>query len=267
MRISVVIPTYNRRGLLGRALASVLAQTHAPDEVIVVDDGSDDGTAAWLGRDWPSVACVVQENRGVSAARNCGVAAAHGEWIAFLDSDDEWHPEKLERQLDALARQPDCPLCHTNEIWIRNGRRVNPRRRHEKRGGRIFAHCLPLCVISPSAAVIRRDILLAFGGFDEALPACEDYDLWLRLCARHPVAFVDVPLVVKHGGHDDQLSRAHWGMDRFRIHALKKILATHDLTPIQRKEAENTLNEKIAIYTAGARKRGRFEEAEQLEKP
>jgi glycosyltransferase involved in cell wall biosynthesis len=257
--VSAVLPAFNRAATLGRALESVLAQTRAADEVVVVDDGSTDGTDR-LVAGFPSVVYIAQENRGVSAARNRGVSAAAGEWVAFLDSDDEWRPEKLQRQLEALERNPGHDVCHTDEIWIRNGRRVNPGRRHAKAGGRIFRRCLPLCAISPSAAMIRRSLLDAVGGFDEALPVCEDYDLWLRICAHHPVLFVDQPLVVKHGGHADQLSRAHWGMDRFRIRALVKILEEGGLDPADRTAAVDTLLAKVDVYLQGVRRRGRAAE-------
>lgn len=257
--VSAVIPTHNRAGTLGRALESVLAQTRPADEVIVVDDGSTDGTDR-LVAGYPSVVYVAQENRGVSAARNRGIAAAAGEWIALLDSDDEWRPEKLQRQLEALGNNPGHDVCHTDEIWIRDGRRVNPGRRHAKAGGRIFRRCLSLCSISPSAAMVRRSLLDTLGGFDESLPVCEDYDLWLRVCARHPVLFVDEALVVKHGGHADQLSRAYWGMDRFRIRALVKILEEGALEPGDRAAARDTLLAKIDVYLQGVRRRGRTEE-------
>ncbi len=169
---------------VGRALRSVLAQTRPPDEIIVVDDGSEDNTSGMIRSTFPEITLITQANRGVSAARNVGINRASGEWIAFLDSDDEWQPDKLEKQLLTLAEHPDCPLCHTNEIWIRNGRRVDEGKRHTKSGGRIFKRCLPLCVISPSAAIIRRALFDEIGMFDEDLPVCEDYDMWLRICAR-----------------------------------------------------------------------------------
>jgi len=262
---AVVIPTYNRSATLRGALDSVYSQTRAPDQVIVVDDGSTDDTSDWVERDHPNVTFVRQENAGVAAARNRGVALATTEWVAFLDSDDEWRPNKLERQLAALADNPGYHLCHTNEVWIRNGKRVNEGKRHAKSGGRIFRRCLPLCVISPSAAVVRRTLLEELGGFDEALPVCEDYDMWLRICARHPVLFLEDALTIKYGGHDDQLSRRYWGMDRHRIHAIEKILAENILPPEDREAAIGALTEKACVYIEGAKKRGKIEDAARYE--
>jgi len=264
-RISVVIPTRDRCVAIRRALTSVLSQTQTPFEIIVVDDGSSDDTPSVVRREFPTVRYVRQDHAGVSASRNHGVGISSGEWIAFLDSDDEWTPRKIERQLQALAHEPDYDFCHTDEIWIRNGRRVNPMKKHAKYGGNIFERCLPLCAISPSSVLVRRSLLDSVGGFDEAFPVCEDYELWLRICSRIPVLFVDEPLVVKYGGHDDQLSRAHWGMDRFRIQALEKLLTNTTLGPTHRAAATQTLLEKIDVFVQGARKRGKVEEVTKYE--
>jgi glycosyltransferase involved in cell wall biosynthesis len=264
--VSAVIPTRDRARLVERAVASVLAQSRPPEEVIVVDDGSRDDTVARLRSAFPAgVEVIAAGGRGVSAARNRGIGAARGEWIAFLDSDDEWLPEKLEAQLQTLAAE-GCRLCHCDEIWIRNGRRVNPRRHHRKRGGRIYRDCLPRCAVSPSAALVARSLLDEVGLFDESLPACEDYDLWLRICAREPVAYVDRPLVVKHGGRGDQLSRTVPALDRYRIRALEKILDQGVLSPQDRRATVAVLLDKIGVYAAGAAKRGRRQEVEELER-
>ncbi len=256
MDISVIIPTHNRVDLLPRALDSVLAQTLPPREIILVDDGSTDPTGDLMKRNYPAVRCLRQACRGVSAARNLGISAARGEWIALLDSDDAWLPGKLQAQQEALATHPGYRLCHTEEIWIRNGRRVNPMRKHAKSGGHIFRLCLPLCVISPSSVLIHRDLVNETGGFDETLPACEDYDLWLRICAHEPVLFVDTAQIVKYGGHPDQLSHRHWGMDRFRIRALEKVLRLGGLDADDRSAALQTLVKKTQILAKGAEKRG-----------
>lgn len=263
--VSVVIPTFNRRRLVERALASVAAQTRAADEVIVVDDGSTDGTGDLVQARFSEVKYLFQENRGVSAARNRGIREAAGEWIALLDSDDEWLPEKLERQLSVGLVKPGRLLIHCDELWYRNGRRVNPGLRHKKAGGHIFQKCLPLCAISPSAAVIHRSVFGEIGFFDESFDACEDYDFWLRFCSRFPVLYIDEPLVIKHGGRGDQLSASVWGLDRFRIRALEKILDGGVLSGADLEAAENTLIEKIDVYAAGAGKRGRRREVERLQ--
>jgi glycosyltransferase involved in cell wall biosynthesis len=231
-------------------------------EVLVIDDGSRDDTEALVRNRYAGCRYVHQRNRGVSHARNRGIRLARGDWLAFLDSDDAWLPGKLAAQVHALQQVPGMQICHTDEIWIRNGRRVNPMHKHRKSGGHIFRRCLPRCVISPSSVVIQRSLFDQVGLFDESLPACEDYDLWLRICARHPVVFLEQPLILKFGGHEDQLSRRHWGMDRFRIQALEKILATPALAEPDRLAALHTLIEKARILAQGAYKRGHLQRAE-----
>ena len=265
MRISVVVPTYNRAHTLSRSLDSVLCQSLRAEEIIVVDDGSTDGTAALIRQRYPQVRYLRQPNGGVSSARNLGIAAAAYDWIALLDSDDAWLPGKLSAQRVALGEHPDTRLCHTEEIWIRNGRRVNQMDKHAKSGGHIFRSCLPRCVISPSSSLLHRSLFDELGAFDKDLPACEDYDLWLRICATEPVTYVSEPQIRKYGGHADQLSRKHWGMDRFRIHALEKIIRSGRLDAGDRATARKVLVEKAGILATGARKRGKIEQAKRYE--
>ena len=263
-RVSVIIPTYNRSWCLSEAIDSVLSQTFQDMELIVVDDGSTDETPALLSRYDDRLRCLRQTNRGVSVARNHGIQAANGALIAFLDSDDLWQPDKLARQVDFFDRQPDALICQTEETWIRRGVRVNPKHRHRKPSGWIFEPSLALCLVSPSAVMMRRELLEEMGGFDESLPACEDYDLWLRVSLRHPIHLIDEPLVIKRGGHEDQLSGAA-GLDRYRIQSLDKILGSEGLTPSQARAATVMLRKKCRIYAAGCRKRGKAEEAEGYE--
>ena len=252
-RVSVVIPTFNRATLVERAIDSVLGQTHSAFEIIVVDDGSTDNTSATLRNKYSDKLVVFQQsNRGVSAARNVGIAHATGNWIALLDSDDEWLPSKLAQQLALIKNHTDCLLCHTDEIWIRSGVRVNAMNKHKKSGGDIYQQCLPLCAISPSSVIFQKQLLDDVGNFDETLPACEDYDLWLRICAQHKVHYLDQKLLVKYGGHEDQLSRKHWGMDRFRIKSLQKMLQLNVLSEDKQASTVTTLTKKIQILLNGA---------------
>jgi glycosyltransferase involved in cell wall biosynthesis len=259
-RVTVVIPTHNRRDLVREAVGTVLAQTFCDFELIVVDDGSTDGTAEALGG-LGGLRCLRQDHRGVSAARNRGVREGRGELVAFLDSDDLWHPRKLEIQTAFMDGRPDAKVCQTEEIWVRGGKRVNPCAKHRKPSGDIFAPSLDLCLVSPSAVMMRRGLFERLGGFDESLPACEDYDLWLRVAAEEEVFLISRPLVVRRGGHADQLSRRFWGMDRFRVAALVKLLASGRLSPEKRRLALSALAKKCAILARGAAKRGHYESA------
>ena len=263
--VTAIITTHNRLELLPRALESVLQQTLPPDEIIIVNDGSTDGTQAWLQQLEADVKVINQSQQGISAARNVAINAANGQWLAFLDDDDSWLPDKLEKQLQAIKASPGYRLCHGEEIWIRNGKRVNAMRKHRKQGGWIFPQCLPLCVISPSATMIHHSVFDGLGLFDENLPACEDYDLWLRFCAIEPVLFIDTPLITKYGGHDDQLSRKYWGMDRFRLQSLEKILHKPALREDYRKLTLQMLIEKTSIYLKGVKKRNKTDEAAEYE--
>jgi glycosyltransferase involved in cell wall biosynthesis len=265
--VSVIIPTFNRADVLGRAIESVLQQRLPAKEIIIVDDGSIDNTqqviAALLRDATIPINMLYQHNSGVSAARNHGIRHASCEWLAFLDSDDAWLPDKLKKQAELIEQHPDYRLCHTQENWIRNGVRVNQMKKHTKSGGHIFRQCLPLCVISPSSVLIHRTLFEDVGLFDETLPACEDYDLWLRICAHEAVLFVDTPQILKYGGHDDQLSRKHWGMDRFRIQALQNILQDPGLETSQQQLVYKALLYKARILRLGAEKRSNHRRADK----
>jgi glycosyltransferase involved in cell wall biosynthesis len=262
--VSVIIPTYNRGWIVREAIDSVLAQDFENFELIVVDDGSTDDTPRLLDGYGRDITVICQTNSGVSAARNRGIAAAAGSLIAFLDSDDLWLPGKLSRQVAFFETHSEALINQTEELWVRNGVRVNPGRRHRKSSGMIFERSLALCLVSPSAVMITKSLLDTVGGFDESLPACEDYDLWLRISCRYPVYLIDTPLIVKRGGHADQLSKAA-GLDRHRIRALCKIIDDGRLSASQRREATQVLEKKCSIYAAGCRRRGRDAEAAHYE--
>jgi glycosyltransferase involved in cell wall biosynthesis len=260
-RVSAIIPTYNRKAFVLEAVDSVLAQTYRDYELIVVDDGSADGTGEVLKQYGEQLLYTIQANKGISAARNHGLEIAHGEFIAFLDSDDLWLPEKLQQQVAFMDEHPQAQICYTDEIWIRRGVRVNPRKKHAKYSGEIYPHCLPLCIISPSSALMRRGLFEQVGAFDPQLPVCEDYDLWLRVAARFPVFFIPHRLIVKRGGHPGQLSQQGWGNDRYRVMALVKILERGTLSPQMRELTMQELHRKCQVLINGYRKRGKEAEA------
>lgn len=264
MFVSVVIPTYNRAAFIGEAVASVLSQTHADLECIVVDDGSLDATLSILDAVGdPRLRVLSRENGGVSAARNAGIAAASADMIALLDSDDLWLPQKLARQLEFMDRE-GLDISQTQEIWMRNGRRVNPGKAHAKRDGDFFAEALKLCLVSPSCVLFSRGVWDLAGPFDESLPACEDYDLWLRVLLKYRVGLLDESLTVRRGGRPDQLSGSIVGLDLFRIRALVKLLGREDVSPWRRDCIRKELAKKAGVYVRGCLKRGKPVEAERV---
>lgn len=258
--MSVILPTYNRAWIVEKAIDSVLGQDFTPFELIVVDDGSIDGTPDLLAAYGNRIRVIRQENRGVSAARNAGIRAARGSLIALLDSDDQWLPGKLTAQVSYFRDNPGTLICQTEEIWVRNGVRVNPGKRHRKEDGMIFERSLGLCLVSPSAVMMRRSLLDEVGLFDESLPACEDYDLWLRIVWKYPIGLIDQPLIIKRGGHSDQLSRMA-ELDKYRIRSIGNLLQRSCLSPAQTQAAISMLKTKCSIYAQGCRKRGRTEDA------
>jgi glycosyltransferase involved in cell wall biosynthesis len=259
MNISVVIPTYNRVELLKRSIDSVINQTIKPFEIIIVDDGSNDGTEAMVKKKYDSLKLIKQKNKGASAARNSGIKASSGEWICFLDSDDEWKNDKLEKQITAVANNSDYKFFHSNEIWIKNGKRINQKKKHKKYGGDIFKKCLDMCRISPSSVLIDKSIFEEIGFFNENLVVCEDYELWLRICDKYEVFFIDEPLIFKYGGHQGQLSYSIDSIEYHRIKALEYLLST-GLSKENRDYTIQMLISKISIYLNGLIKRGKKHE-------
>ena len=255
--ISVVIPTYNRRQTIGRSIDSILNQTLFPSEIIVVDDGSTDGTSDYIQSNFPSIRLLQQPNKGVSSARNMGIRSSNSDWVALLDSDDEWFPKKLEKQVMTLSQNLDIKFCHTEEIWIRNGVRVNQMKKHQKYGGHIFNKCLDMCRISPSSVLFHRSILDDVGYFDKDQKVCEDYDLWLRITAKYPVLYIDESLIKKYGGHEDQLSKVKDGIESHRIKVLEKLIM-QKFTSVQKNAMLKMLIEKLTIFSIGAQKRGKI---------
>jgi glycosyltransferase involved in cell wall biosynthesis len=261
--VSVIIPTFNRADKVARAIASVLFQTTPAYEIIVVNDGSTDRTSSALKSFGSCIRVITHlQQLGVSAARNSGVTSTTSPFIAFLDSDDYWLPEKLAAQLSFFLEHPEAVACQTQEKWIRKGLPVNPKKKHLKPSGDIFSQSLKLCLVSPSAVMLKRSLLEEVGLFDENFPCCEDYDLWLRVTCRYPVHLLHQTLVVKEGGTPDQLSRNHPGMDVYRIKAILKMIEGGWLNDSQLALALKELSVKCSIYGQGCIKRGKRSEGE-----
>jgi len=268
--ISVIIPTHNRASYLKKAIDSVLSQDYFSDgsesfELIVVDDGSTDETKEIVKSYSQKIKYEYQEHQGVSPARNLGLKLSKGDFIAFLDSDDLWKKEKIRLQMEFMESHPEAVVCCTQEIWIRNNVFVNPKKKHRKYSGWIFEKVLPLCLLSLSSALFRRRLFDDIGTFDTSLPACEDYDLGIRLAHKYPLFFLDEPLIIKRGGHEDQLSKKYWGMDRFRVKALEKALKW-DLSERQREQVKKQMLKKCRILINGFEKRGKTSDALKYKK-
>jgi len=265
MNITVIIPTYNRYEFLKRAILSVVSQSYRAKEIIVIDDGSTDKTSQIL-QDFPNIKYIYQDNTGVSSARNLGISNASYEWIAFLDSDDEWLKSKLEEQVLFHKQERDTLMSYTDEIWVREGRSVKIPKKFRKQGLDIFNENLSFCNIAPSSALIHNSLFESVGVFDETLEVCEDYDLWLRILMKHQIALIDKKLITKYAGHEDQLSFKHWGMDRFRVVTLEKLLQNEeDIDDTKRQDIKNELLKKYTLLLKGAIKHEREEDIKNYE--
>ena len=257
--VSVIIPTYNRAFLLDRAIDSVLRQTVQCSELIIVDDGSTDHTHEILRDLFNSagVSCRVysQENAGPAAARNLGVRKSEFPFVAFLDSDDHWHKQKLEKQYQYLASNPEYHISHTREKWLRRGLHLNQKKKHIPRDGDIFDHCLQLCAVGMSTVMMKKALFDEVGVFDESLRCCEDYDLWLRISCRKPFLLVDKALTIKEGGRQDQVSSKYrLGMDEMRIYSLRKLIDADILDSQRHFLALKEFINKVTIFGNGCLK-------------
>ncbi len=264
-QISAIVPVYNREHTIRRAVDSILSQTCTPEEIIVVDDCSTDGTAKVLESYGSSIRTVrLPENSGPSAARNEGIRQSRSTWLAFVDSDDCWEKIKMEKQLSFLNKYPFYEILQSDEKWIRNDVRVNPCKHHQKPKGWIFNASLERCLISPSAVLLKKSLFARFGGFDENLPVCEDYDLWLKISRHCPVGLEPGLNVIKYGGHEDQLSHKYPAMDSFRVKSLAGILL-NESDPGFSQNITEVLKIKLNILKSGYIKRSRTREAEECD--
>ena len=262
--ISIVIPTFNRSSVILRAINSILNQTFKDFEIIIIDDGSTDETYELLVPliNEKKINYFKFENKGVSKARNLGVAHSESKYVTFLDSDDEWLPHKLLDQVNFLKADNKLRIVFGEEIWIRNGIRVNQKKIHQKSGGWIFKECVQQCFIAPSSVLLERSLFLEMNGFDEEFLVCEDYDLWLRISVFYQIGFIAHPIITKHGGHDDQLSTKFVAMDFWRIKSMNQLLKSNKLNQEQVEVVSESMKRRGNILLQGYQKHGNTKDFE-----
>lgn len=241
--------------------------------LIIVDDGSTDETEAVVSQLSAKSPIPIhyekKQNGGVSSARNLGVARSRElgnySWLAFLDSDDAWLPQKISLQVALADRLPHLRIIHGNERWYRDGKFLNQKKYHAKSGGFIYEKCLERCLISPSAVVIRGDLMEELRGFREDYAVCEDYEMWLRITSNEEVGFVDDAIIEKYGGHKDQLSQKFKAMDVWRVKAMTEVIASGKLTSEQLIATQNQIAKKSKILQLGFEKRNQKFRLDDLE--
>ncbi|MDC7226534.1 MAG: glycosyltransferase family A protein [Spirochaetales bacterium] len=287
--ISVIIPVYNRPQLLVESAESVFAQSFDDWELLIIDDGSTDNTsevAAGLAKSKAAGGrcrhIVIPRSGYPGAARNRGVETASGRYVAFLDSDDRWLPDKLALQYKRM-RDTGSRIAHTREIWQRGERIVSQKGQKHKRSGDIFADALKKCIIGPSTVMMERSLYVETGGFHESIEIAEDYEYWLRITCEYPVDYLGEALTVKRAGDWPQLSEKYGMIERFRLEALAGLLGVEipgetvreqkylagyrwaGFSPERRADAIEELIFKCGVWAAGCRKRGRISQAGQFD--
>ena len=243
--VSVVIPTHNLAAYLGEAIDSALGQSYKDLEIIVVDDGSTDDTETVVNRYRDKIVYLKQERRGVAAARNRGIRASHGEYVAFLDADDLWLPEKLEEQIPYLDQDLRVGMVCSDWLVVSEAGAVGPSVLHRCKNagsGYMFREIVQASFILTSTVVVRRSSLDNAGLFDESFPTAEDLDLWLRISYRNNIALLRKPLVIKRN-RNSNLSSDYRLASIFRVKLLQKALTSFtDLSAPDRRLVRNMLS-------------------------
>lgn len=258
MLVSVIIPTFNRAQFLIRSISSVLNQSYVDLELIIVDDGSTDETLEVVNSVKDSrLSYHYKENGGVSSARNLGVTKAQGEYIAFLDSDDEWQLDKISAQVSYLQNTGKV-LVHTAEKWMRDGKVVKQKKHHQKSGGDMFIRSLQGCVISPSSVLMKKSLYEKVGGMREDFVVCEDYDFWLKVTSLHDIGFLEEELVNKYAGHADQLSFKFFAMDYWRVKSMAWVYQNRPLNEERAKALLVSAQKKCQYLLKGYKKHQNF---------
>lgn len=248
MKITAIIPTYNRADFLKKTINSIINQTYKIDEVLIIDDGSTDNTNEVLKKFGNSIKIIKTTNVGVSAARNTGIKNAKNDWLAFLDSDDHWLEDKIQKQINLHVENKDVLFSHTGERWIRDGKVIKYPKKLAKPSGECFLENLPTCKIAASSVVVHKCIFEDIGLFDEDLSVCEDYDMWLKISHKYKIGLIEEEGIIKQAGHE-QLSQTIFAIDRYHIYSLKKFLNSE-----YQEEVKNEIMKKCKVLIKGALK-------------
>ncbi len=221
--VSVIIPVYNRTFSIRDALESVFIQSIKPSEIIVIDDGSSFDMALYLKNYMQHIHLIkLNENKGVSFARNTGIKAASGDYIAFLDSDDLFLPKKLEYQINYMVEN-GLYISHTDEFWYRKDRWVNQGKNNNRYGGYIFDKIIDKCRISPSSLIVHKSVFDEAGYFDEDLRVCEDYEIALRFALKYKIGYLEKKLIIKRAVEENSLSANIEHIEYIRYKILEKM--------------------------------------------
>lgn len=264
MLVSVIIPTFNRAEFLTRSISSVLNQSYNDLELIIVDDGSTDETKEVVESFKDSrLSFYHKSNGGVSSARNLGVSKAQGEYIAFLDSDDEWQLDKISTQVSYLKNTGKV-LVHTAEKWLRDGKVVKQKKHHQKNGGDMFIRSLQGCVISPSSVLMKKSLYEKVGGMREDFVVCEDYDFWLKVTSLHDIGFLEEEFVNKYAGHADQLSFKFFAMDYWRVKSMAWVYQNRPLSEERAKALLKSAQKKCQYLLKGYKKHQNFKNFDEV---
>ena len=273
--VAVIIPVRGRPRLLERALQSVLDQSVAPAEVLVIVDETPRGGAAdadsatgfadSFAARGAGFTVLHSDGRGPAAARNLGARAARTKWLALLDSDDTWSPEKLALQLAYREKRPQLHGCQTLESWFRDGVELQQPQRLRPRPGRFLRDSFFTCLVACSAVMIRRDTLLGLGGFDESYVVCEDFELWLRYLEQYPMGLVPLALTQKHAGGWPQQSQSQTMLDAVRIRAILSAVDRKTISAEERVAAHAACSQKLEILGRGAARHGSADRIRALE--
>lgn len=261
-KVSVIIPTYNRAKLIRRAVDSVLSQSYKDYEIIIVDDGSTDNTKEILANYDGSIRYIYKNNEGISATRNRGIKEAKGEFIAFLDSDDEWLPDKLALQADLLEKNKKLGLVCSKMI-ILNGNSEKIGMKPEQKTGEDFRELLEIGGDLPTSTVmVRKECFDKVGVFDELLPPMEDFEMWVRIASKYDIYTVPDKIFALYYRHDQQITSDKFKVYEATVKLQRKFMTLFKHMPdFPAKAVQNKLASYAYVLSRMYYKEGRFKDA------